>query len=291
MRPSRRWLISYAALVLAVPILSTQWAPLAPLHESDAERSALERRLRGSWWRHLGGGQGDPVRFYYFHGDGKGLYRYGRVGFTNTHSYDYRVERAEASGHGTLRIEFRKTGEVHHVHFALTRGEDGRDRLTLVEDPRETGETRYVRGGPPVDAERVVPFESREDVGSPAGHMWIDATRYATGGMGFHFYQFQGAAIDGRGIGWFHRGDFDEWSTEAFTYRLAGERLELDFSLRGERAGTRFRIAGKGDRRRLVLDRDPRDYWHHHEYVDAGRSFMGAEVVPTLVFSPSLRPD
>ncbi|MFO0633431.1 MAG: hypothetical protein U0168_11320 [Nannocystaceae bacterium] len=48
--------------------------------------------LVGLWSAHDDGGAGTPVAFYYFHGDGHGLYRYGRVGLTNTNSFDYTVE-------------------------------------------------------------------------------------------------------------------------------------------------------------------------------------------------------
>lgn len=215
--------------------------------------------LKGLWNKYPGGELGDPVRFYYFHDDGVGLYRYGRLGFTNTNSYDWSVEG------DVLKLRFRKTGKTHEVHFSL---EEGGKVLVLKEDPKEPGSARYVKERAPVDVD-MAPF------GAPAGSMWIDAKEYATGGSGFSIYQLASAAIDGRGIGWHHRGDFDDWSTEALRYRLDGDRLSLRFELSGERHTTRFQMEG-GEKGSLLLAEDPRNWWQRSRFKYMGKSFEAA---------------
>lgn len=238
--------------------------------------TAVSERLRvlsGVWSRYEPGGHGERVRFYYFHGDGTGLYRYGRVGLTNTHSFDYDLEGDR------LILDFRKTAEHHEVAFSLEPGPgQERDWLVLYDDPREAGTTRYFR-----ESERTVrmPAESEAAPGpAPAGHMWIDLRPYATGGRGFVMYQLRPAGIDGRGVGWFHRGDFDDWSTEAMTYRIIEDRLELHFSLADERETSAFTVVTDAEGTRwLELADDPRDFWHAHRYADMGPSF-GAALAP-----------
>src|SRR5688500_11092207 len=104
---SKKLLACYALAVVAVPVgvwlavpHATVEAPVEQARDPDAVA-----QLAGIWWRYERGVEGDPVRFYYFHGDGKGLYRYGRVGLTNTNSFDYDVEDTH------LVLRFRKTGE------------------------------------------------------------------------------------------------------------------------------------------------------------------------------------
>ena len=230
--------------------------------------------LQGIWTRYESGEEGSPVAFWYFHGDGKGLYRYGRVGLTNTHSFDY-----ELAGEGArldLRLRFRKTGEAHAISALIERDEQGRAWMVLRGDPRgpgaryqhvrELGEAQERAGG----AEELEP--TRAALGD---RLWIDYGNYATGGAGFHMYQFARSSLDGRGIGWFHRGDFDEWSTESLTYRISGDHIELYFDLREEPTRTRFRLVQGEQGRELWLDADPRDYWAPHRYRDGGKSFDG----------------
>jgi hypothetical protein len=157
----------------------------------------------------------------------------------------------------------------------------GRDWLVLGDDPREPGSTRYHRDAP----RPIRPGDHRDDGPIPGGRLWLDLTRYATGGYGFAMYQLRPAGIDGRGTGWFHRGDFDEWSTESLVYRIVGDRLELELSLAGAHETTRFSLDGTGESRRLLLLDDPRDYWRPHAYVDAGPSF-GSVLAPALLAEP-----
>jgi hypothetical protein len=270
----------YGALVLAVPVCLApmQFDPAPVSVHPDEVRAPTgdpeaTRALAGIWWRYEAGVEGDPVRFYYFHGDGKGLYRYGRVGLTNTNSFDYEVQG------DTLSLRFRKTGERHSVRFRIER-EGGRDWMVLQDDPREPGSTRYFR-----ESDRTVrgPAPQHPEPGlgpAPAGHMWIDQTPYATGGYAFSLYQFRPAGIDGRGTGWHHRGDFDDWSTESLVYRIVGDTIELTFPLREGRHVTRFEIIGEGDDRKMFMASDPRDFWHPHTYRDIGVSFGALGSLP-----------
>jgi hypothetical protein len=256
--------------VRAAAVPASTPSPVAPADE------AQRRALSGIWWRYEPGLAGEPVRFYYFHGDGTGLYRYGKVGLTNTHSFDYDVVGDR------LVLDFRKSGEHHEVAFTLVPGRargEARDWLELQDDPREPGPTRYFRRSEAIVGPHAA--EAGPELGpAPAGHMWIDLREHATGGRGFALYQLRGAGIDGRGVGWFHRGDFDDWSTEALAYRIVGARLELEFSLAGRSEVTAFTVRTEGDGTRwLELADDPRDFWHPHRYLDVGPSF-GAALAP-----------
>jgi hypothetical protein len=281
----------YAAVTAAVPlaVLSAPlWEPIERVQPVDPDTIASEadvsdpdavQALAGMWWwKQLPGLDGSDIGFYYFHGDGKGLYRYGKVGLANTHSFDYDVVG------DTLVLQFRKTGVRHEIPFGVE-SKDGVDWLTLGYDPEtQVDGARYFRDRPGPIAPHVGPEPAADPTGElgqpPAGHMWIDLQRYATGGIGFHMYQFRPAGLDGRGVGWFHRGDFDDWSTEAFTYRIAGEEIAMDFTLAERREVTRFQLdTTQGERRTLRLQSDPRDYGHPHAYVDMGVSFgsLGGE--------------
>lgn len=248
----------------------------------DAPVSDEVAALSGVWWRYEAGTTGDRVRFYYFHGDGTGLYRYGRVGLTNTHSFDYDVEGDD------LLLSFRKSGDKHVVRFRLERREQtgtARDWLTLYDDPREPGATRYFRTSDRPVRDHIEPASAD----TPGGRLWIDLRKHATGGRGFSMYQLRAPGIDGRGTGWFHRGDFDDWSTESLTYRIAGDQIELSFELSGEDARTRFVVGGDDEDRRLLLLDDPRDFWHEHTYRDAGPSF-GQDAPPVAALAGQTPP-
>lgn len=268
----------YATAVLLVP-LGVAHFEVDPRSASSSD-TIDESTLSGLWSAYEPGGEGDPVGFYYFHGDGKGLYRYGRVGLNNTHSFDYELDSGRQGS--SLVLHFRKTGATHRVPIRID-SEGGRDRLTLLRDPEAEGqERRYVRQRGPVE-------ESLDVMGDgplPAGRLWIDYRDFATGGSGFDLYQLRPAGLDGRGVGWFHRGDFDDWSTESLHYRITGDRMEIWFDLAGQHANTGFRIEGEGRERSLFLETDPRDFWHSHRYHDGGRSF--GEAALGLTWMPAL---
>jgi len=255
-------LVVWAAVVVVLGGV----AALAPLPE---EVGGEDAPVRGLWSQWPSSDVGDPLRFYYFHEGGIGLYRYGKVGLNHTNSFDYRVDGDR------LHLRFKKTGVAHDVTFRFVDA-DGARWLELQDDPRGPGTVRY-RYVPPPAADDV---ESAEK--SPlGGRLWIDEQPYATGGRGFALYQLNAGAIDGRGVGWFHEGDYDDWSTEALTYRTEGDRLELHFAVRGERAATRYALVGQGGERALVLAEDPRGFWHRRRFVDGGPSF-GALSRPAL---------
>jgi hypothetical protein len=211
--------------------------------------------IAGLWtrWPDAHGDQA-LVRFYFFHPEGIGLYRYGKLGLNTTHSFDWRVDGDE------LELRFRKTGEVRRTRFRLENG-----GLVLLDDPKEPFEktVRYAFVPPPLAAPDVF-----ADV---PGRLWLDQKKFATGGLGFNLYQLRDAGIDGRGVGWFHIGDFDDWTTEALWYRWDArkETLELSFPVRGDSAITKVTRAGD----ELTLVDDPRGFWHFRTYKDAGPSF------------------
>jgi hypothetical protein len=267
-----------AGVLLATSMLALAVAERQPaVVPSDAEVQADP--LRGLWTRYERRGEGDPLRFWYFHGDGHGLYRYGKVGLANTHSFDYAIVG------DTLELKFRKTGERHRIRVEIERDDHGRTWLRMDDDPREPG-ARYRRVDSELDLEQAAerwatgPLE-REAIGD---RLWIDYRTYATGGAGFAMYQLARTAIDGRGVGWFHRGDFDEWTTESLTYRVAGDRLELFFDLAEQPNSTGYRVIDAGEGRVLELDVDPRDFWASHRYRDGGKSFGSQAFGPVVGF-------
>ncbi|HEY0134321.1 MAG TPA: hypothetical protein VGB85_09585, partial [Nannocystis sp.] len=180
-----------------------------------------------------------------------------------------------------------KTGDAHAVRYRFEQS-GGRTWLILAGDPREeAAEVRYFRPEGPnhlgLDLDTACALgpltladlaDSNPPTGALGNRLWGEEVRYATGGMGFSIYQLQPQAIDGRGVGWHHRGDYDEWTTEALTYRQQGDRLALNFPLRHEVASTSLALwTGSDGVRRLRIDDDPRDFWRPHTYRDMGPSF------------------
>ncbi len=271
-----------AALLCSAALLQREVeeeAAVAEVESCPEGQAEIDPRLAGLWQRFDTLNEGDPLRFYYFHPDGFGIYRYGKVGLTNTHSFDY------GGSQGVLDLRFRKTDRAHAVRYSFE-SEGGREWLVLAGDPREHApEVRYFKGPDQAGHCRdgvLTPDELRASHGeAPAtgvlgGRLWGDEQRFATGGMGFAIYQFPGQASDGRGVGWVHRGDDDEWTTESLNYRQQGDRLMLQFPLRRESQATTIGLR-KGHDAVRVLDvhEDPRDFWRAHSYRDMGPSFAG----------------
>lgn len=305
-RPSPFCLSTYAALTLLVPAMvllrgEPETAPRsrAPIVCASPEVSARvarepavsstparERVIEGLWQRYDGVADGDPMRFYYFHDGAHGLYRYGKVGYTNTHGFNY------AADGSSLTLRFRKSGERHEVTYRVER-EGGRDWLVLEDDPREPGATRYFRvargGQAPARADAAGGELGGAAIG---GRLWGDERRFATGGMGFAIYQLQAQSIDGRGVGWFHRGDYDEWTTEALSYRQQGDSMVITFSVRREEAVTPIAVRElEGDdgepQRELTIESDPRDFWRAHSYRDMGPTFAAKGFDAVVDWDPS----
>lgn len=264
---------------------------------------APEPQLYGLWSRLPLGNSDDgaPMNFYYFHNEGGiGLYRYGKVAYNTTNSYHWSVDGDD------IVLDYNKSGSRVRVPYRIEKGT--RPVLVLVGDPRTPGqaETRYA-WLPPMQQADVAPdlFGGDDDDAAATSpdslssdrvdnRLWMDFKSFKTGGNAFSLYQLRQAGIDGRGTGWHHVGDFDDWSTESFAYRLvrlgAGDRLEGDdgageaargldlvFNLRQERATTALRTShrsvGGKDVRFLTMSADPRDFQAPHEYRDAGPSF------------------
>ncbi|HEY4220574.1 MAG TPA: hypothetical protein VGO62_04510 [Myxococcota bacterium] len=250
------------ALVVAVAAVA-----LGSLGARLASNSAHPKEIAGLWslWPDARD-DGDGVRFYFFHPDGIGLYRYGKIGLNTTNSFDWKVAGGE------LVLTFRKTGDVVKTPFSV---DDQAHTLTLARDPKEplVGTVRYTYVPPSAQAAQAPDLV--DDAGADAraskvaGRLWIDQKKFATGGMGFSLYQLKDSAIDGRGVGWHHIGDFDDWSTEALTFREGPKAIEFWFTLRGDHGKTA--LSRSGDT--LTLVEDPRGFWHVHNYQDAGPSF------------------
>jgi hypothetical protein len=245
--------------------------------------------LRGLWSRFpdAGGRDDTPVAFYYFHDDGIGLYRYGRIAYNTTNSYHWRVAGDD------LELTWNKTGAVDRLDYRLDRS-GPRPVLIVDEDPKNPGVrgSRYTFVPAPLVDAVAADLALAEGTTLSANHntldridnrLWIDLKKYATGGMGFALYQLRSQGIDGRGTGWHHVGDFDDWSTEQLTFKATTTAdgrgtLELLFALRGERAVTMTTVGRRTDaggqvQRTLTLQTDPRDFAAVHSFVDAGPSF------------------
>ncbi|MDP2343236.1 MAG: hypothetical protein Q8O67_19920 [Deltaproteobacteria bacterium] len=247
--------------------------------------------LKGLWtrWPEAGKREEAPVAFYYFHSDGIGLFRFGKIGYNTTNSYNWSTEN------GTIVLSYRKTGEVVRLPYRIERGSP--NVLVVGDDSHNPGVavSRYTfvpfeqsaNTAPDLfDEERPTQLENPRSPDRIDNRLWMDLKKYATGGMGFALYQLREAGIDGRGTGWHHVGDFDDWSTEALSYRVnrtaSGRELDLLFTLRNERRTTPLltghRTKDGADVRFLTLQQDPRGFWAAHAFDDAGPSF-GAFVV------------
>ncbi len=227
----------------------------------------------------------DELRFYYFHEGGKGLYRYGQAGHNNTSSFDWSVDGDK------LTLVFRKTAEHATTRYQLGE-EGGRRTLTIIDDPRSPypprGPIRYRFVPTSLDGSELaarlgeggplsIATQTDEAPASVVGRMWIEQRRYATGGMGFRMYQLSEHAPDGFArawrLGWYHTGDYDDWSTETLAYREGAGALQLRFLLRDEEAATSAELRPVRDLRELTLSRDPRNFLHVGRFVDVGKSF------------------
>jgi hypothetical protein len=229
--------------------------------------------LLGLWTAEEVRAPADPMHLYYFHKGGKGLYRYGQLGHNNTNSFDWRLDGDK------LELLFRKTGERASTRFVI-RQEEGRRTLELQADPRAATPTRYrylpanlgveATGGALALPAADLPAEG----GGIADRIWMDLRRYATGGMGFVMYQLSDhPSQPGWKIGWHHRGDFDEWSTEQLIFRQEPGALRLRFLLTGQEVTSPIAIDRDRDHRRLTLERDPRNFHARTRLIDAGPSF------------------
>lgn len=226
------------------------------------QEELAQDELGGLWLRR--GEDPKLFRFYYFHGDGKGLYRYGQRELNQTNSFDYRIRN------GKVLLTFRKSGARHETAFEI-QGSAKAPMLRLAKDPKEPGASYQKVAGPMRPGDVPQPVAPSAGLGSS---MWIHTESFAKGGGEFGMYQFNAPAMDGRGVGWFHRGDFDDWSTESFRYRIDERAITLDFELVGRSETTPFALVrGPKKSRFLQLKKDPRNYWLHRQYRFMGPSF------------------
>ncbi|MEL7367881.1 MAG: hypothetical protein AAFN74_03130 [Myxococcota bacterium] len=252
----RHWILGISLLL--VPALGA-WFERPSATKSEIAPAIAERSLLGMWSRFKPEKEGDPQRFYYFHTGGIGLFRYGRMGLTYTQTFRYEVD-AKA-----IKLTFNKSGQSHSVAYEL-KG----NVLTLVDDPKMGGRQAYTKHA---KATATGHGWSNKNAEHPLARLWVEKTTDGKGGSGFRMYQLQAPTIDGRGVGWYHEGDFHEWSTETLEYRRTGDRLSLNFPVRNERFVTDLKEQTKDGVRGLHLAQDPRNFWHPRTYMDGGPGF------------------
>lgn len=263
-------------LIASVVLVAAVWLVVRHARTPHISPEAL----LGLWAQADGKTPSAPLRFYYFHTGGKGLYRYGQVGYNQTHSFDWSIDGSE------LRLVFRKTGEKAATKVELSGNAKART-LTMLTDPRGDGVGRYVERKSNLDEGPLVlgsdSSPASDDPRAVEGRLWMDYTRYATGGSGFVMYQLSKHACvselvaDSESsswrLGWYHRGDFDDWSTENLCYRADAGTLQLQFPVRGDRAQSTIGWSQDKGKRVLTLDHDPRNFFHRTRLVDSGPSF------------------
>lgn len=249
--------------------------------------------LHGLWMRADIETWSEDVQFHYFHDDGKiGLYRYGKRCLNNTHSYNYFIDEkcdGAAKNQSCVKFQYRKSGQTYASRVTHEkRGED--EFLTIAKDPEHGRRVKYKLVRPPVDGNEL-------GVSADWDRMWTNISEFKTGGIGFSIYQFKKPGMDHRGIGWFHKGDFDDWSTESLTYRRrlkpnATDKggLELEFTCAKAKERTPFHVTGT-DKKALKLKKDPRNYWASSTYQDGGQSFVADASTAELPFALSLQID
>jgi len=261
----RKYLVS---LVVVAPLL-VGWLVLDP--SGSSERVAIQ-----GLWDRVAPSSGPEVQFYYFHTNDLGLFRFGSTALNHTQMFRRRWRR------GRLEIVFSKTGARHVTDVALERDDRGRRILVLASDPRNGGRpARYRRRtdrGPRLRAGADRP----ED---PLARMWMHQRVLARGARDFRIYQFRPADDDGAGTGWFHVGDYDEWTTEALGFHRAPGRILLRFTARGDAAVTPMRIEASEGGRALHLAQDPRYFGRGLTYDDVGPNVMADPVLQLLKVS------
>jgi len=232
--------------------------------EKPTPSPARRTELAGLWER-TDLPEKDDVRFYFFHPSGIGLYRFGKLGLNHTHMFRY------VQAGSKLAIVFSRSGE-HHELTVSRRKQGDAVFLTMSEDPREQGQSMTYR-------RRTMPSDASERLDAEAtgfNRMWIHLLRSQKGADAFAMYQFQKPDASGRGHGWFHHGDYDEWTTESLEYVKRGKTLELNFELMKQQTQTRFEVRRSADGRMLALERDPRGFWQRRVFMDQGPSFAMA---------------
>ena len=245
----RQRLLVFSLLVLPLTAAWLKYPFGGPNTEETARRT--EAMILGLWAQYVPKNAGDPERFYYFHKGGIGLFRYGRRGLTYTQTFRYDVNAK------TLKLVFIKSGERFKIPYSIQK-----DQLTLGADPKMGGEQTYTKRPP-----QPVPAMAGAH---PLARMWTKRVVDRKGNVEFRTYQLQAPGPQGRGTGWYHEGDEEEWSTESFSYHRTADWIALSFPVRKEHVVSNVEEGKDGRIRTFTLVEDPRNYWHRRTYRDEG---------------------
>lgn len=199
------------------------------------------------------------LRFYYFHGNGIGLLRYGKVGLNNTESFHYETTD------DVLSLRFNKTGHVVQTRYALTETE-GKTLLTLPDFVDQKDRELIKETSPNLSL-------LNWPQGKSLDRMWTYLLQSADNHLSFKMYQLRKADDTGHGEGWYHEGDFDNWYTEHLKFYRGETEMTFHFGLKNEKAETTYVHVTDATTPMLVLEKDPRHFWTTTHYMDGGESF------------------
>ena len=199
------------------------------------------------------------LRFYYFHGNGIGLLRYGKVGLNNTESYHYETKD------DVLSLRFNKTGQVVQTRYVIAESE-GKTTLQLPDFVYQHDRELIKETAPNL---RHLNWPQ----GQSLDRMWTMLQQSAEGKISFKMYQLRKADDTGHGAGWYHEGDFDNWYTERLEFHRGESEMTFHFGLKNEKAQTPYAHVTDAPTPMLVFDKDPRHFWATTHYVDGGESF------------------
>lgn len=200
-----------------------------------------------------------PIRFYYFHGNGIGLLRYGKVGLNNTESFHYETDS------DVLSLKFNKTGQVVQSRYALSEAE-GKTTLSLPDFVQQSDRELVKERNP------NLAFMNWPQ-GKSMDRMWTYLQQSVDGTMSFKMYQLRKEDENGHGEGWYHEGDFDNWYTERLDFHRGDTDMMFHFGLRDEKAQTPYVHVTDAPTPMLVFEKDPRHFWTTTHYLDGGESF------------------
>jgi hypothetical protein len=199
------------------------------------------------------------VRFYYFHGNGIGLLRYGKVGLNNTESFHYKTQD------DVLSLRFNKTGQGMQTRYVIAESE-GKTTLALPDFVHQDDRELIKEPAPNLS---VMNWPQ----GKSLDRMWTMLQQSVDGSISFKMYQLRKADDTGHGEGWYHEGDFDNWYTERLDFHRGETEMMFHFGLRDEKAQTPYMHVTDAPTPMLVFEKDPRHFWTTTHYVDGGESF------------------
>ncbi len=236
-------------------------------------------------------------RYYYFHpepnskGQYIGLYRYGTKTLNATRSFTWSLKNNEVkfvmnnTKHKyRSEVKVTKSGRIRHAKFVLQNdpfnlGEKSTFKLRPMEASNDLNDV--VRT---LDLARNIPFrESMLEAhpmlqsSSKLARVWFDFQDKNR--QRFRMYQFARNNPSDVNRGWYHEGDFSDWTTETFEYtthtkRDGSEEFVFKFLDRKQKAKAKFKIESKGEKNSIIIVNDPRNYGLTTRYSDEGPSFM-----------------